>query len=186
MNKKLKKKTLWMDTETGGFIADKHSLLTIALAVYDGKKVLEIREWKVKHKNYIITPGAMSQNKIDIMLHDAAAQEKNVIVKEIIQFIKENFVEERPAIGGQNIKFDIAFISNLFKECNEEWNEHVSHRTIDTCEVLRFMYYANKITEDVSALDRAVKYFGIEVQGRHTATGDILATIKIFEKLRSL
>ena len=32
-----------MDTETGGFIADKHSLLTIALAVYDGEKVSDTK-----------------------------------------------------------------------------------------------------------------------------------------------
>lgn len=179
-------KTLWMDTETGGFITDKHSLLTIALAVYNGEKVTELREWKVKHKDYIITPEAMIHNKIDIMEHDATSQKKDIVVKEIIQFIKENFGEDRPTLGGQNIKFDIAFIDKLFKECNEYWNKYVSHRTIDTCEVLRFMYYTNKVTEDISALDRAVKYFDIKIYGRHTATGDILATIKIFEKLREL
>ncbi len=179
-------KTLWMDTETGGFVADKHSLLTIALAIYDGEKVISIKEWKVKNKDYTVTSEAMLQNKINIMEHDATSQKKEVVVKEIIEFIKENFGEERPTIGGQNIKFDISFIDKLFKECNEYWNKYVSHRTIDTCEVLRFMYYAGKVTEDISALDRAVKYFGIEVDGRHTARGDILATIKVFDNLKSL
>lgn len=179
-------KTLWMDVETGGFNAEKHSLLTIALAVYDGEKVTEIREWKVKHRDYIVTPGAMKQNKIDLLEHDESAKDKDVVVGEIIEFIKENFGEERPAIGGQNIKFDISFVDKLFKECKQYWNKFVSHRTIDTCEVLRFMYYTGKITEDVAALDRAIKYFNIDVAARHTASGDILATIKLFEILREL
>lgn len=181
-----KLKILWMDTETGGYNPEKHSLLTIALAVYEDGNVLEVKEWKVKHKDYVITPGAMKSNQIDIIKHDDEAQEKAEVVKEIIEFIKIHFGEDRPAIGGQNIKFDVNFVDKLFKECKEYWNKYVSHRTIDTCEVLRFMYYAGKITEDVAALDRAVDYFNIKVDGRHTATGDILATIELYDILKTL
>jgi DNA polymerase III epsilon subunit-like protein len=179
-------KTLWMDTETGGFNAEKHSLLTIALAVYDSENVIDIKEWKIKHKDYLITADSLTHNKIDIIEHHKVAKEKEVVVKEIIEFIKINFSEERPALGGQNIKFDIGFVDKLFKDCKEYWNKYVSHRTIDTCEITRFMFYSGKITEDVAALDKAIKYFDIEVDGRHTSSGDILATIKLFEKLREI
>jgi DNA polymerase-3 subunit epsilon len=179
-------KTLWLDTETGGYDAEKHSLLTIALAVYEDGKILEVKEWKVKHKDYIITPSAMRSNQIDILKHDDEAQEKAEIVKGIIEFIKANFAEDRPALGGHNVQFDVKFMDKLFKESKEYWNTYVSHRVIDTCEAARFAYYAGKTTEDVAALDRAVKYFGIEVTGRHTATGDIVATIELFEKLKAL
>lgn len=179
-------KILFIDTETGGLDPEKHSLLTVAFATYQDGEIKEAAEWSVKHKDYIVNATALKINNIDLVEHDSKAKEKEFVVREMIEFIKEAFGEEKPVIAGHNINFDINFLSKLFKECREFWSKYASHRTLDTCGIIRFLYHSGKITEDVAASDKAFKYFGIEVLERHTAYGDVCATIELYNLLLEL
>lgn len=176
-------KILFIDTETGGLDSEKHSLLTAAFVTYEDGEIKAEASWNIKHKDYVVNTGALRINKINLVEHDAIASEKDFVVKEMIEFIKESFGEEKPVIAGHNIQFDISFLSNLFQECSEFWPEYASHRTIDTCSIIRFLYHAGKIQEDVAASDKAFKYFGIEVAERHTSYGDVCATIELYKLL---
>lgn len=179
-------KLLFIDTETGGLDPEKHSLLTVAFATYEEGEIKASAEWRIKNKDYIVNAAALRVNNINLAEHDSKASEKDFVVKEMIEYIKESFGEEKPVIAGHNIQFDINFLSKLFKDCREFWPKYASHRTIDTCGILRFLYHAGKIDEDVAASDKAFKYFGIEVSERHTAYGDVCGTIDLYNKLRGL
>jgi DNA polymerase III epsilon subunit-like protein len=176
-------KILFIDTETGGLDPEKHSLLTASFVVYEDGEIKAAAEWRIKHKDYIVNAAALKINNIDLVEHDSKASEKQFVVEEMIEFIIQFFGAEKPVIAGHNIQFDINFIAKLFKECKEFWPKYASHRTIDTCGILRFLYHAGKIQEDVAASDKAFKYFGIEVAERHTAYGDVCATVELYKIL---
>jgi DNA polymerase III epsilon subunit-like protein len=179
-------KLLVIDTEGGGYNPLIHSLLTAALVVLDGKDIIAKKEFYIRHNDYVVTSSALNANKINLVEHDKMASEKEVVVKEMIDFIKLHFSEERPSILGQNVKFDTDFISTLFTACNEDLFDYISHKAADTMHFLRFLYLSGNLKEDIIALDRAIKYFGIIIENRHTAMGDAVGTAELFIKIQEL
>lgn len=53
----------------------------------------------------------------------------------------------------------------------------------DTSSILYYLYLAGHIKQKAISSDEAFDYFGIKVEGRHTAIGDAIATAKLFTKL---
>ena len=180
-------KILFIDTETGGLDAKKHSLLTIALAVYKDGAILSESEYKVKHKEYIVTPKALEVNNINLIEHDKKASEGSFIVQQIIMYINRNFRrDEKVIIAGHNIEFDNGFLAKLFDDENEVWSKLVSHRKIDTCSLINYLMVTGKIDLKSASLEESIKYFKIETEARHTAEADVRATIKLFECIGEL
>ena len=179
-------KILFIDVETGGLDAKKHSLLTVALAVYEDGKDLAEKQWSVKHKDYVVTPKALEVNDIDIIKHDSSAVEANIVVQEIIQFMQDIFWKDRPVIAGHNIDFDNGFLSQLFYEEAKQWSRYVSHRKIDTCSLVNYLMATGKIDLKSASLEESIKYFKIETEARHTAKDDVRATIKLFECINDI
>ncbi|WP_326514801.1 3'-5' exonuclease [Clostridium intestinale] len=177
-------KILFIDCETGGLNPEKHSLLTIGLAVYEYGKIVAEKEIDIRHKEYIVTAKALKINNINLVQHDTNAKDPKIVVQEIIEFIKENFKEEKPVIGGHNVEFDIKFIERLFSGERDYFNRYVSHRKLDTCSIINFLMLSGKIDIESASLEAAIKYFDIETNSRHTALEDTKAAIKLYEKLK--
>lgn len=177
-------KILFIDTETGGLDATKHSLLTIALAVYSNGKILAEKDWLVKHDEYVVTAKALEVNNIDIVCHNAIAVESRAVVQEIIQFIQDNFGrKEKPVIAGHNVEFDNGFMVKLFEDEKSTWSKHVSHRKLDTCSLINYLMITGKIYLNSASLEASIKHFDIQTEARHTAKDDVRATIKLFEQI---
>lgn len=104
-------------------------------------------------------------------------------MKKIIKIIKEYFIENKAIIGGHHIQFDIGFLKKLFKEVGLNYNDYFSHRVIETSSILRFLSDVNIIPNGLESLDKAFNYFDIRLNKRHSALGDITATIELYEKL---
>lgn len=176
-------KILFMDAETGGLNPEKHSLLTIALAVYEDKKIIDEIEIAIKHKDYIVSPKALEINKINLIEHDKTSISSKDAVQEIIKFIKSNFGEEKPTIGGHNVEFDYKFLDKLFINEKEPLWKYVSHRKLDTCSLMNFLIITKRIEVENASLESAINYFGIKADARHTAKDDVRATIKLYESI---
>lgn len=180
-------KILFMDTETGGLDAEKHSLLTIALAVYNDGKIISEQDWIVKHKDYVVTPKALEINGINLVEHDKIAIESNIVAQQIMIYIHRYFGrEDKPVIAGHNVEFDNGFLTKLFKDGNESWSKYVSHRKLDTCSLVNYLIITGKIDLKSASLEESIKYFKIETEARHTAKDDNIATIKLFECINKL
>lgn len=179
-------KLLFLDTETGGLDAQKYSLLTVALVVYDSidRRIYDEAEFAVKHDNYVVTPEAMKINNINLEEHDKIAVDGKIVVQKIIEFIKKNFGDERAVIVGHNPSFDYDFLDKLFKDENEYLSLYMSHRKIDTCAILNFYKAIERIDIESASLEAGIRYFNIETKARHTAMDDVKATIALFEKLQ--
>ena len=48
---------------------------------------------------------------------------------------------------------------------------------------MSFLFISGKIPYQISSSSKAFDYYGISVQGRHTAIGDAIATVELFDKL---
>lgn len=178
-------KVLFMDTETGGLDPEKHSLLTVALAVYEDGKILDEKEWFIKHKDYSVTSKALEINNINLVEHNKIAMDTKIAVVDIIQFIFKNFSVEKAVIAGHNVEFDYKFLDKLFKGETEFINRYLSHRKLDTCSLINFLMISGKIDIESASLETCINYFKIEANARHTAKDDVRATITLFEKIKS-
>ena len=174
-------KILFIDTETGGLDAKKHSLLTVALAVYEDGIIIDEKEWLIKHRDYVVTPKALEVNRIDIIEHDAIAVDSYIVNTQIIKFLDNFDFKEKPVIAGHNVEFDNGFMVELFNSNNKSWNKYVSHRKLDTCSLINYLIITGKIDLKSASLEESIKYFKIETEARHTAKHDVRATIKLFE-----
>ena len=101
-----------IDTETTGFNKDKHQLLEVAMLVIKDLKVIDKLEVKIKHKEYTVTIGAMSSNKIDLFEHEKEGVDYKVACDQIINFLK-SYIEviDGKSNGlisiGQNIDYSL-------------------------------------------------------------------------------
>ena len=178
---------LFIDTETGGLDPEKHSLLSVGFVVWDS--VLDecySAEYYLKNENYRITKTAQRINKLtDSDFNDSIAPQ--TLIKKFEE-IKEVYFTDYVAIplAGHNTQFDVQFIKKMFKDNHRSFDNSFLHRIVDTYSILKFLQDAGIIIDTISSSAQAFKYFGITVEGRHTALGDAKATMRLYEKMLQL
>lgn len=176
---------LFMDVESGGLDPDKDALLTVGLVRWVDGEIKETEEILIQPEGLNLEPRALQVNGINMTRHRVLAIPRHQAKYRIQGFVQTAFphltYRHRVVLGGHNISFDIAFVRKLF---GLDWNKLVSSRSIDTAAILRFLGHCGVLPE-VSGLDQAIKYFGIEVpEGqRHTALGDAIATARVYTEL---
>ncbi|MEQ8198765.1 MAG: exonuclease domain-containing protein [Clostridiaceae bacterium] len=188
----LKDTLLFIDTETGGLDASTHSLLTVAIGVVQERKLLELREWSIKHGTYNVTAGAMAVNKINLLEHDAASTDKEAAALEILEFISKYCSKEsKGVLAGQNTMFDKNFLETFLaglKNRNAIWEYRkiVSHRYIELMSITAFLNDAGVLNTPGLKLDDLISESGLKVQSRHTAIDDVRVTYKAYCKMLDL
>lgn len=188
MKNTIGERLLFIDTETGGIDPNKHSLLSIGLVVWESsKKIIDSTEILIKHNEYVVTSTARCINKFDELAHERCAVEPKESISMMLNFCSSYFDKDLLIpLAGHNTQFDVSFLKVFLKTKNRSYNELFSHRIIDTYTLIRSLYYAGKIEKDISSSAQAFSYFGIAVEGRHTAQGDALATAELYNKLLEL
>lgn len=175
---------LFIDTETGGLNPDKHSLLSLAMVVWEDMEIIDSQEILINDGKLSVTEEALSINKIDIGKHRKSAIISSQAIKKIILFIRRHFPYQRKiTIAGHNVHFDVNFLRLFFSRNNENFSKYFSHRIIDTSSILYYLYLAGHLKHRAISSDEAFDLFEIKVEGRHTAIGDAIATAKLFTKL---
>ena len=178
---------LFIDTETGGLDPEKHSLLSVGFVVWDS--VLGecySAEYHIKNENCRITKTAQRINKLtDSDFYDA------IVPLDLIkrfEEIKEVYFPDYLAIplAGHNTQFDVQFLKKMFKDNHRSFDSIFSHRIVDTYSILKFLQDGGMIKDTINSSAQAFKFFGIIVDGRHTALGDAQATMRLYEKMLQL
>lgn len=178
---------LFIDTETGGLNPNKHSLLSLAMVVWEDMEIIDSQEILINDGLLSVTEEALSINKIDIEKHKQSAISPSQAIEKILIFIGKHFIEQRKiTLAGHNVQFDVSFLKVLFFQNNENFNPYFSHRIIDTSSILYYLYLADHFKNRAISSDEAFALFEIKVDGRHTALGDALATAELFTKLLHL
>ena len=179
---------LFVDTETGGLDPLKHSLLTIGIAVWDlHDGLLDSSEYYIKNKEYLVTKEAQKVNKFDKEMHESKAQSSQIIIKSLTDFCSKYFDANLAVpLAGHNTQFDIGFLKVFLEENGRSFGSIFSHRIIDTYSIIKFLCYCGKIEQNISSSAEAFRYFNIKVDNRHTALGDVIATVELFDAMIKL
>jgi DNA polymerase III subunit epsilon len=175
---------LFIDTETGGLDPDKHSLLSLAMVVWEDMEIIDSLELLINDGILSVTKEALSINKIDLEKHKQSALSSAQVMDEILSFIGKHFPRQKKiTLAGHNVHFDINFLRSFFSANHNDFSEFFSHRIIDTSSILYYLYLAGHLKHRAISSDEAFELFDIQVEGRHTAMGDAIATAKLFTKL---
>jgi DNA polymerase III subunit epsilon len=178
---------LFIDTETGGLDPDKHSLLSLAMVVWEDMEIIDSQEILINDGILSVTEEALSINRIDLEKHKQSAISSSQAMDKILLFIGKHFPQqEKITLVGHNVHFDADFLKRFFSANNKDFSEYFSHRIIDTSSILHYLYLAGRIKHRAISSDEAFDLFEIKVEGRHTAIGDAIATAKLFTRLLSL
>ena len=180
-------KILFIDTETGGLDPLEHSLLSVAFAVWDNGEITNAKEFLINDGVLNVTSKALEINGININEHSKIALKSNFAISEIKNFLNQNFeLDEKITLCGHNILFDINFFKNFWNKNEGNYNARFSHRYVDTASILFFLSLINKLPENSNSSENAFDLFGISIDKRHSALGDVLGTAKLFNCLIEL
>ena len=84
------------------------------------------------------------------------------------------------------MNFDINFLKQLFERNEFNFGDYFSYRVLDTASILKYLFYKGVVNEEISSLDKAIGYFDITIDNRHSALSDATVTAKLFSKLLEL
>lgn len=158
---------LLIDTETTGFDPEKHQLLEVGILVLEQGEIINSLNIKLKHKEYVLTAGAMKANKIDIVKHEEYALSGKETCEKILKFLECNYLEEHYLVVGQNVDFDIKFIEKLF-----------------LMQLFLIRNIEGKIKAEKQDLDYILNTLNIEIPtDRHSALKDCFLEYEVLKKL---
>jgi DNA polymerase-3 subunit epsilon len=158
-----------LDIETTGGSPSSEKITEIAIFFHNGQEV--VGEWSTlinpeKNIPYFITGLTGITNE---MVADAPKFYE--VAKEIVERT------ENHTIVGHNVNFDYSFIKSEFRRLGFDYHRN----TLCTVKLSRKIIPGHKSY----SLGKICKDLGIEIRDRHRATGDALATLKLFELLVS-
>jgi DNA polymerase III subunit epsilon len=177
-------KIVFIDTETGGLDPMQNSLLSIALVIWQEFEIIDSTEILIDDGVLNVSKKALEINKIDLVEHKAKALVATDAINKVDEFFSKHFgSEEKITLGGHNINFDVNFLRHFLVRHNYQWHKRFSHRFVDTATILYYLYLSGKLKEKAISSDEAFRLFGINVDNRHSALGDAVATAKLFTTL---
>jgi len=182
----LKHPYLFLDTETGGLDLDRHSLLSIGLAVGDDGALQDSLEILVRHEPYVVSAGGMAVNRIDLVRHHEAALEQEEALATLETFTERHFPGGGPiTLVGHNVAFDRNFLAVFFARNGRPFEPRFSHRIIDTHSLAAALRDAGRLPLENLSSTALFQHFGIRIpeEKRHTALGDALGTFDLYWKL---
>lgn len=180
------RRMLLIDTETTGFDSEKHQILEIGMLVLEQGEVINSLNIKLKHKEYVLTAGAMKANKIDIVKHEEDALNVKDACEKILAFLECNYSGEHYLVVGQNVDFDIKFIEKLFLSAYKikDFRNFVGYRKLDLMQLFLIRNIEGKIKAEKQDLDYMLNALNIEVPAdRHSALTDCFLEYEVLKKL---
>jgi DNA polymerase-3 subunit epsilon len=174
-------KILFIDTETGGLDPNVNSLLSIGFAVWQNFKIIDKTEILINDGKLNVTEQSLKINQIDLESHKKNALYPKDAIQQIKLFLDKHFpVNQKITLAGHNVNFDVNFLKAFLNANNFPFESRFSHRFIDTSSILFYLYLSGKIKERTISSDQAFHFFNIQVDNRHSALGDAIATSKLF------
>lgn len=176
---------LFLDTETGG-LETHNSLLTVAAIVADrsfhplrGGTAEDTLYLEIRHPQYIVTPEAVTINKIDLVHHSARGLKLPEAQEKFAAFLQRahQLCGTKLIPGGHNLAFDIGFIwKQLMPE--DEWKKYVTHPALDTAIVAQF-FNAAGVLDCRCNLTAVCEALGVPLENAHNAMVDTKASLEV-------
>ena len=179
---------LVIDTETGGFKANEHSLLTVGMLLVDvsPKKLSFIDEKHIliKHDEYAVTKSALRINGIDLFEHHKVGVFPDAALKNMHDFVSMHELHETPLLG-HNLHFDLGFLRSLCDTCSssfpfaQKWDD-----TLFMWRSLRRKGLVNPYKD--GKLGTVAQHFGLDSSLAHNALEDCKITAHCFHEMMKM
>lgn len=188
MNLKERRKCL-IDVETTGFSYVKNQILEVGMLIIEDDEIIAEKEIKIKSNNdYEISEAALQSNNINLEEHNKVALDEADALDEMIEFLDKNLIDKDKSyiIIGQNVDFDINFLSRLFKKYSksEEFKKYIGYRKLDIMQVALFQVQRGKIELESLALDSIIAALEIKMpKERHRALCDCKLEFETYKQL---
>jgi len=175
--KKLKQYNIAIcDTETTGLECDTHEIIEIGVILYNPQKDLVIKEWSRKAAPRNIRTASEYALTINGYDDNPKSYSDNIesVIDEFYKLVKGHI------IMGQNIQFDVDFISKYLIEFGTQYD-------FDRCRKLELssMVYPAIYKTDLrsTSLFALCEYFGVSNEGEHSALVDCRRTLEVYRCL---
>jgi DNA polymerase-3 subunit epsilon len=173
---------MWIDVETTG-LGPNCAVIEVALVPYiDGEIKPHFKSYIRPHEGAKLEPKAFEINKIDInsIWEFPSAEE---IIKEIIEFVDS--YQCVFSLSGHNVAFDAENLYKLFCR-NGEYGAYINRFRpggVCTLSLCKRVFKGKRNSPNKFGLSSLCKFFDIELLNAHSALCDVLATIKVYEKI---
>jgi len=164
-----------IDCETSGLNPEKHQIIEVCIATLNDKnEIIDIWSQRCEFEYQRADKTALKINGYE---NDRELW-KNAISQNEMAIELRNRIKGKTIIG-HNVKFDMAFICELWRIQGTSKPKY-DYRFIDT--VVLCHYHLDFLGMSLS-LDTIRKFFGWSIDGSHTATKDVHDTAKLYRKL---
>ena len=150
---------LFIDTETTGLDANKHSIIEIACAHYKDGKLQSTFQRKFVSNTVILDMGALRVNKqntaslLEIGKKCSEQQGAFDLMDYLLSLDNKDL-----HVCGHNVHFDVGFVKALLTKYGiEGWDQAVSYRQLDTCDRARMLIESGIITEQMGGRGAGLK-----------------------------
>lgn len=150
---------LFIDTETTGLDASKHSIIEIACAHYKDGKLQSTFQRKFITNTPILDMGALRVNRqttaslLEIGKKCTEHQGAFDLMDYLLTLDNKDL-----HVCGHNVHFDVGFIKSLLSKYGiEGWDQAVSYRQLDTCDRARMLIESGIITQEMGGRGAGLK-----------------------------
>jgi DNA polymerase-3 subunit epsilon len=159
-----------LDIETTGGSPKSEKITEIALYIHDGEKIINEFTTLINPEKPIPYFISSLTGITDEMVEDAPKFYE--IARQLVELTEDMI------IVAHNVSFDYRFIRSEFKSLGFDF----SRNNLCTLQLSRRLFPGHRSY----SLGNICKDLGIEIENRHRAAGDALATVKLLEKLLSM
>jgi len=169
-----------MDTETTGLKHSSHEIIEIALISYvisEGGERYVTKSFSTKVKPRHIERA--SPKALEINHYKESEWASAPDIANVLPIIKK-YIDESDVMIGQNLIFDLRFVSDAFEKNGHEAPNYPAY--IDTKAMADVLRRSNKIQR--SSMDYLCEHYDINFAGKaHSAMTDCERTMKVWDKL---
>lgn len=177
---------LFIDTETGGLTTD-YSLLTVSAIIADkdfnfvcGGTVDDTLYLEIRHDTYVVTPEALSINKLDLIHHSACGLKPDQARDKFAAFLSQAYQRcgrNKLVPAGHNVAYDLDFIWQHLMPKND-WKKFCTYPALDTAIIARFLNAVHILDAQFKLTDVCAA-FGVAIENAHHAEADNKATLAL-------
>jgi DNA polymerase III alpha subunit (gram-positive type) len=167
---------VFIDLETTGLEPYTHEILELACLLVDSK-TLEVKDKYLTKVRPSHIDTADSEG-LEVVGYTSEKWKDALSLEETL--IRFNELAKDAILVGWNIQFDWSMIDAAFSSLKIEAN--FDYHSIDVCSIAYTKLLKEEGLEKLSLGDVA-KFLNIEVNGRHSSIGDIMATFDVYKKL---
>ena len=181
---------LFIDLETTGTEADKHTAIEIACRLdVHGKTISRFHRKFFNPDKIAINLGALRVNKVPLkeLINIGMSPEgkEDLVVVDLVDYLLGIKVNGPLVVSGQNVQFDINFLKSLLAKYKVEGLDQViGYKYLDTFSLAMGLIEAGKlITKDNKTnLSALAEGLGISLVGRnlHTADADVDLAAEVY------